>query len=281
MDAIARLFTRISDPRWYQIAVLSLLLGYGVAVLDFGIHWQNAVAILMTAQIVQFIGTRAVGLHKFDPLSALITSLSLTLLLRTDVVALAIIAACVAIGSKFLLRVRGKHVFNPANAALVSLMLISDKAWVSSGQWGSAAIGSLALACLGLLVLTRAKRAETTVAFLTSYAVLLLGRAIWLGDPLTITAHQLQNGALLIFAFFMISDPKTSPNTPAGRIAFGALVAAIAYTIQFVFYEPNGPILALIMSAPLVPLIDAISHGQLYRWQQPVRNAARQIKGVY
>ena len=258
-----------------------MLLSYGIAVLDFGIHWQNAVAIIIAAQTVQFIAMRTIVHAKFDPLSALITSLSLTLLLRTDLVALAVLAACIAIGSKFLIRIRGKHVFNPANIALVALMLTSDQAWVSSGQWGSAAIGAFALACLGLLVLTRARRAETTIAFLVAYAALLTGRAIWLGDPLSIPVHQLQNGALLIFAFFMISDPKTSPNTPLGRIAFGALVAAIAYTIQFAFYEPNGPILALIVSAPLVPLIDTISRGRVYRWEKPAGNTTGEIKGVY
>ena len=275
---LARLLAKLKDPRWYQIFVLSLLLCYGVAVLDFGIHWQNAVAILITAQIAQFTWMRCTGLKGFDPLSALISSLSLTLLLRTDFVALAILAACIAIGSKFLIRVRGKHVFNPANFALVTLMLVSDGAWVSSGQWGSAAIGSFAFACLGFLVLTRARRAETTVAFLIAYAALLTGRAIWLGDPLTIPVHQLQNGALLLFAFFMISDPRTSPNSPGGRIVFGILVASIAYTIQFVFFEPNGPILALILSAPLVPLIDAVSRGQIYSWDQPAGVSTGSLK---
>jgi len=280
MNAIVRLFARIRDPRWFQIVVLGLLLCYGITALDFGIRWQNAVAIMATAQLMQFVGTQAFGLRRFDPLSALITSLSLTLLLRTDVLMLAMLAATVAISSKFLIRVRDKHVFNPANAALVALMLISDKAWVSSGQWGSAAIGSLALACLGFLVLTRARRAETTIAFLATYAVLLTARALWLGDPLGIPLHQLQNGALLIFAFFMISDPKTSPNSPAGRIIFGSMVAAVAYTIQFVFYEPNGPILALIISAPFVPLMDALSHGRNYQWTRQAEQSTRPIKGV-
>ena len=269
MRAIARLFLPLQDPRWYQIIVLSLLLSFGIGVLDFGIHWQNAVAIFVSAQVVQFLGARYIAKIPFDPLSALITSYSLTLLLRTDTLSLAALAAAIAIGSKFLLRWRGKHIFNPANAALVSLMLLSDAAWVSSGQWGSATIGAFALACLGFLVLTRAKRAETTIAFISVYAGLLLARAIWLGDPLSIPLHQLQNGAFLIFAFFMMSDPKTSPNSAGGRIVFAALVATIAYTIQFVFYEPNGPILALIISAPFVPLIDAVSRGQVYRWQQP------------
>lgn len=269
MSNIARHLPRLADPRWYQIIVLSLLLSYGIGILDFGIRWQNAIAIMVTAQAVQFIGMRVFTQGRFDPLSALITSFSLTLLLRTDVVGLAILAAVIAIGSKFLIRVHGKHVFNPANVALVSLMLCSDQAWVSSGQWGSATIGAFALACLGFLVLTRARRAETTLAFIGIFAGLLLARALWLGDPLSILLHQLQNGALLIFAFFMISDPKTSPNTARGRILYGALVAAVAYAIQFVFYEPNGPILALIMSAPLVPLIDTVSRGRIYRWEKP------------
>ncbi len=272
------LLDSLRDPRYYQVAVLASLLAFGIAVLDFGIRWQNAAAILLTAQAVQFIGTRAAGLPRFDPLSALITSLSLTLLLRTEFVALAMLAAIIAIGSKFLIRVRGKHVFNPANVALVTLMLTSDYAWVSSGQWGSAAIGAFALACLGFLVLTRAKRAETTIAFLAFYGMLLFGRALWLGDPLSIPVHQMQNGALLIFAFFMISDPKTTPNSPFGRVLFASIVAGIAFTIQFVFYVPNGPILALIASAPLVPLIDALLRGTHYRWDTARERALN--KGV-
>jgi Na+-translocating ferredoxin:NAD+ oxidoreductase RnfD subunit len=276
MNALARL----QDPRYYQIIVLTALVTFGIAVLDFGIRLENALAIVCSALIVQYLASRYIGRIRFDPLSPIITSLSLTLLLRTDVVAVAALAATIAIGSKFLLRVRGKHVFNPANFALVALMLLSDAAWVSSGQWGSAAIGAFALACLGFIVLTRARRAETTFAFLAMYALLLIGRALWLDDPLSIPAHQLQNGALLIFAFFMISDPKTSPDTRIGRTVYGVLVASVAYTIQFVFYEPNGPILALIIAAPLVPLIDFVSRGRLYQWNQPINGKNKIIKGV-
>ena len=275
-----KLLSTLRDPRYYQIVVLATLLTFGIVVLDFGIRWQNAVTIMLTAQATQFLGTRLAGLPRFDPLSALITSLSLTLLLRTEWIGLAAAAAAIAIGSKFLIRVHGKHVFNPANVALVSLMLLSDQAWVSSGQWGSAAIGAFGLACLGFLVLTRARRAETTIAFLCVYGALLFGRAVWLGDPMSIPIHQVQNGALLIFAFFMISDPKTTPNTAVGRTLFATLVAAIAFTIQFIFYQPNGPILALILSAPLVPLVDAVLQGSHYRWEKPGARASASLKGV-
>jgi hypothetical protein len=257
---------RPQDPRLYQIAVLGILVGYGVFVLDFGIHWHNALAIAATALSVQLAGTRISGLPSFDPLSPMISALSLTLLLRTDAILLAMAAAAIAIGSKFLVRINGKHVFNPANVAIVSMMWFSDHAWISTGQWGNAAIGAFALACLGFIVLTRARRAETTVGFLLAYAGLLLGRTLWLGDPLQIPLHHIQNGALLIFAFFMISDPKTTPNTAGGRIIYATIVASIAFVIQFVFYQPNGPVLALVMSAPLVPFIDFLKRGRNYEW---------------
>jgi len=280
MNKANRILSVIGDPRYYQIIVLSLLLGYGSLEFDFGIRWQNALTIDATAPAVQFLGTCHADLPRFDPLSPLITSMSLTLLLRTDTMWLAAVAAALAIGSKFLLRYRGKHIFNPANFALVSLMLLSDHAWISSGQWGSAALGAFVLACLGFLVLTRARRAETTIAFILIYAALLFGRAIWLGDPFSIPLHQMQNGALLIFAFFMISDPKTTPNTAAGRVLFAALVASVAYTIQFIYYQPNGPILALIMCAPMVPVIDSLLRGHIYRWEEPAGRKIGTMKGV-
>ena len=274
MNALSQARLQLKDPRYYQIAVLSSLVGFGIVALDFGIRWQNALAVLITAMAVQWLGTRLARLPRFDPLSPMITSLSLTLLLRTDLALLAALAAAIAIGSKFLLRINGKHLFNPANVAIVTLMLCFDRAWISSGQWGSAAIGAFALACLGFLVLTRAKRSETTIAFLCAYGAIVFGRALWLDDPLTIPLHQLQNGALLIFAFFMISDPKTTPDAAAGRVLYAGIVAAVAGFIQFVLYEPHAPILALIVCAPLVPLIDVMFRGELYRWDAPAGRCA-------
>jgi len=256
----------LKDPRHYQIAVLAMLLSYGIGVLDFGVQWHHAAFIVATALAVQFIGSRLCGLPGFDARSPLITALSLTLLFRTDSLLLAVAAAAIAIGSKFVIRVRGKHVFNPANLAIVTLMVMSDRAWISTGQWGNAAISTLALACLGFIVLTKAKRAETTIAFLFAFAALVVGRAIWLGDPISIPLHDLQNGALLVFAFFMISDPKTTPDSGLGRTLFAVVVATVAFLIQYVYYQPNGPVLALIIAAPLVPVIDTLLRGRTYHW---------------
>ena len=249
-------------------------MAWGSVKLGFGIIPGNALAIVLTALTVQYVGTRVAGLPRFDPLSALITSLSLTLLLRTDLLAIAALAAAIAVGSKFLLRANGKHIFNPANLAIVVLVVLSDRAWISSGQWGSTSLLAVLLVGLGLVVLSRARRFETTLFFLGTWSALLFARALWLGDPMTIPMHQLQNGALLLFAFFMISDPVTAPNAPTGRAVYGALVAAVGYVIQFHFYIPSGPVLALVGCALTVPLIDRLISGSRYSWRNPLPKGA-------
>jgi Na+-transporting NADH:ubiquinone oxidoreductase subunit NqrB len=254
------------DPRWLQIASLAALLAYGVVALDLEVRAGAATTVIAVCLLVQWLGTRLAGLPRYDPKSALISALSLALLLRTSNPLWLVAVPALTIGSKFLLRVQGRHVFNPTNMGLAAAMLLSDRVWVSPGQWGSAAITGFAALCLGSLVVRRAERSDVTWAFLVAWLGLLVGRAWWLGDPLAIPLHQVSNGALLIFAFFMISDPKTTPDTRTGRILFACLVAGLAYVIRFILHDPNALIWALAASSPLVPLGNRLLRGRRYEW---------------
>lgn len=256
------------DPRLYQIASLSVLLVYGLVWLDFDLSLRQALLTITSALVTQYAASRWAGLAAFDPKTPLISSLSLCLLLRTDHPAVPPLAAFIAIASKFVLRWRGKHIFNPTGLAL-ALTLASGLGWMSSGQWGQVAWFGLLIACLGSLVVTRAARADVTLAFLGLYVGLLVARALWLGDPLTIPMYQLESGALLIFAFFMISDPKTTPDARKGRIAYALCVALMALYVQYGLFRPHGPLWALLACAPLVPLIDCLWPGSRYRWTAP------------
>ena len=85
------------DPRFYQIAVLATLLGYGMAWLDFDITAGRAATLLGVALLTQAACTKIWKLPSFDPRSALISGLSLCLLLRTNEPLLAVIGAVVTI----------------------------------------------------------------------------------------------------------------------------------------------------------------------------------------
>ena len=254
----------LSDPRHYQIASLSTLLLYGTLFLDFEIAPPQILVTLLSVQGFQYLFSRLYG-RPYEWRSALISSLSLCLLLRVNHLGWVILAALITIGSKFVLRVGEKHIFNPTCFALVC-MIGMGTGWVSPGQWGNEVILAFAVACMGGLVTNRAMRWDITAAFLGFWCLVLFGRSWMIFEPMTIPAHRLQSGALVLFSFFMISDPRATPDTRAGRVLFAALVAAGAWYIQFKLFRMNALLWSLAGVSVLTPLIDRISRGEVYRW---------------
>ncbi len=258
-----------ADPRYYQIIALGSLLIYGVGWMEFDTAPPQICVILTSAVLGQLACTRLWKLPSFEPKSALISGLSLCLLLRTNSLPLAALASSIAIFSKFLFRCDRKHIFNPTNFALVVMLLVAGRsAWISPGQWGAAAWFAFLLACMGGFVVNRALRGDVTLSFLGFYSAILFGRSWWLNEPMAIPLHRIENGALLLFAFFMISDPKTTPESRTGRILFSLLVALGAAFVQFKLFRQNGLLWSLVAVSPLVPLLNRLLPGQAYSWQR-------------
>jgi len=262
----------MQDPRHLQIVTLAGMLAYGLGWLDFpGPSWLLLIYPLSALLFQWLLGCLA-GLP-FDPRSALISSFSLCLLLHTDTWRWAVFAAAVTIGSKFVLRVAGRHVFNPSCLAIVVTLLATDRVWVSPGQWGLGVFLAFAAVCMRLWVLHHTRRSDVTLAFLAAWSTLLFGRALWLGDPWSIPLLQLQNVSLLIFAFFMISDPKTLPDRCLARIGFVLVVAVTAYVLQYHCYVNERLFFALALCAPLVPLLNRWLPGKRFDWPAPASPA--------
>lgn len=259
----------MGDPRHYQILVLSCLLGWGWYRLGFELGAAQVAVTLGTVAVAQLSLARwQRGRWNWELRSAMISGLSLCLLCRTNSLALAAITAVLAIGSKFVLRHEGKHWFNPTNFGLMAMVLLTGGGvWVSPGQWGSAAILAFFFACLGGLVVTRARRADVALTFLAAWAALLVGRSLWLGEPLTIPLHRLESGGLLLFTFFMISDPRSTPDSRVGRVVFACLVALVGWWWQFLQFGTNGPLWALLCLSPLTPLLDRLFPASRFEWR--------------
>ena len=256
-----------SDARIGQILALSGLLAWNLATLSLGASWLPSLVSVGGAVLAQAVASRLAGLRSLDWRSPLITGLSLSLLLRGDSLWVPAAGAALAIGSKFLLRVNGKHLFNPAAFAIL-VLLGTGHAWVSPGQWGHSVILAAAIACAGVLVLQRASRLDVAAAFGLAYAGLLVWRAVRLGDPMAIPLHQLQSGALILFACFMITDPRTTPDARGARLLFAGAVAGLAHWLLFVQQVQYGLYAALILVSLGVPVLDRLFPGRRFVWRR-------------
>jgi len=154
------------DPRWLQIAFLCSFLLLGLTARDFPI-W-HAPLVFAACLGTQLACERIMKLPHAGLLSPVITSFGLTLLLRAGAPWVPLLAGVLAIASKYTLRIRGRHFFNPANFGLCCLMLLTPSAWCSPTQWGESGILLLWILALGLAVAHRAFRADVSLAFLGS-----------------------------------------------------------------------------------------------------------------
>ncbi len=255
------------DARHFQILALSSLLLLSNFWSDFGAGWLAFCFAVAGAQAAQYLGDTLTS-RTYDLRSPLITACSLAILLRAPDPSWHFVAAFAAISTKYIFRLNGKHIFNPANVAIVVFLVAADRFWISPGQWGTAAWFIGIFITLGALTLTRAARWDTALCFVAVYAASIFGRALYLGDPLTIPLHQMQSGALIVFTGFMITDPRSTPNHWIGRMIFAASVALLGHWLQWKWQMRPGLLYALVLCCPLTPLLDVLFRAKRFTWRK-------------
>jgi Na+-transporting NADH:ubiquinone oxidoreductase subunit NqrB len=287
------------DARIYQILFLSLFLLLGIGTRDWTLKPQIVAGAIGTCLLTQWVWLweqeerkkkekrkREEGQEEEIPnsnflssfffllpsspspsLSPLITALGLSLLLRTEHLSTMMIAAIAAISSKFLLQINGKHVFNPANVGIVAAVLFTHDAWISPGQWGEESWYALLFLGTGGIVLRRVGRWDTTCAFLGSYALLEAARNYWLGWTWDVWLHRLTSGSLLLFALFMITDPRTIPSARGARVAWASAIALLTFILRNVFFLPTAVFWALFILTPTTILLDWIWQAPRFVWR--------------
>jgi enediyne biosynthesis protein E5 len=271
-------WARKLDARWFQVLFLASFLCLGALARDFALTPLQVALTFASALLTQAawqwglrLPTRA-GWGGY--LSAIISSFGISILVRAETWWVHPLLACVAMSSKYLLRAgpadNKSHILNPANLAAFAAWAWLPGAWLSPGQWGSNSLVALWFLALGGLVTQRIGRWDVSLAFLGSWALLLAGRLLYLdyswNPGVAMWLQQLSNGAVLLFAFFMISDPMTTPQHHGARIAYAVSVAVAAFVWQWVLYKPHGLIVVLFWASFAVPLVNWIWQKQRFSW---------------
>ncbi|MFO1322852.1 MAG: RnfABCDGE type electron transport complex subunit D [Burkholderiales bacterium] len=277
-DAWRRRFPVLRDARLFQIAFLATLLSVGVLIRDFALLPQQMALAFAAGIATQLAWIHALDIRHRGILSAVITCFGLSILLRADSLWVHPLAAALAISAKFVVRIHGKHLYNPANLGVILAITLLPGAWISPGQWGQAVALAAWFVVLGGVVVNRAQRSDVAWVFLGAYLGLVALRVVALGQPWTIFLHQFTNGGLLLFAFFMISDPMTIPNRRSARVAYAIVVALAAFLWHFALFRPNGLVWALFFCTPLVPLIDRLWPAEKFEWRRATPPPLRVVK---
>jgi Na+-translocating ferredoxin:NAD+ oxidoreductase RnfD subunit len=226
-------------PKGLLIVVLAILtvlaaLGEGIANAAPGLAAAIVVAALIDAPIL-----RARESKWMFPDGAMLTGWIVALILSPhEPWYVAAVTAAVGIASKYLARVGSANVFNPAALALVATFYIFDTA---QSWWGALPeITPLALIVLfatGIFITHRVNKLPAVLAFLGVYYSLITVSA-FAGNPGRVAelyrAPDLH--AALFFAFFMVTDPPTSPPKSRDQIIFGAITGVASYA----FFELIG-----------------------------------------
>lgn len=264
-----------SDARHYQVLFLFTFLLFGIFKLGWDADLLRFNITLLTCLAVQAIGIHFTTKDYSGLKSALISSFSLCLMLHSNSNWTMVLAAVLSIGSKFFIRWNGKHIFNPTNFGIVTTILLTrllvdgGDAWVSPGQWGNDAFLLFLVGSAGLVVLLRVKRLDTAIAFLVTFLGLAFSRdIIYQGWPMDFFVHKIYSGSLLLFTFFMITDPVPTPSSMKARIIWAAMVGALAWYLNAMLQVQHAaPIWALFFLTPLVPLFDRFMPGPRFQWK--------------
>jgi enediyne biosynthesis protein E5 len=245
------------DNRFFPPIFITLILLAGH--LTFGIleSYQTTLLAIGTSLLAELLLGR-LFLHKWPHLvSAYITGISVGILLRSPAYWPYALCSLLAITSKYVLRVKGRHIWNPSNFGIcVMLFLASEAVATLSIQWGNNLGAMTVIWALGSLIIWRLRRFHICAVYVASFIMLAFLRAWITGDPWRAEISPITGPEYQLFIFFMITDPKTTVRSKTGQCVVVFLVAVVEFLLRL-DQSIYAPLYALFMVGPAAMFIEA------------------------
>jgi Na+-translocating ferredoxin:NAD+ oxidoreductase RnfD subunit len=231
-----------------------LLVGH----LSYGIlesYWKTGLAI-GTALVCELILGRIFYGKWLNLASAYISGISVGILVRSPAFWPYSLCSAISIMSKYVLRVKGRHIWNPSNFGLSVLFFLAPETMAGlSIQWGNYLAPLLVIWILGSIIIWRARRFHISATYVISFFVFAYLRSVITGHPFGSEIAPITGPMYQLFVFFMITDPKTTVKTKWGQclVAFLIAFAEFIFRLNQVVY---APFYALFFVGPAANLIE-------------------------
>ena len=246
----------LRDPRLHVAAVIITIHVLGQVGLHFRVSVPQILAAIVASAIIEVVLTFRASRSFVWPASAMLTGSGVALILRvvgtpsdnpwntSDWYVFAGVAAF-SLLTKYVIRYRGSHVFNPSNIGLVLAFVVLGSSRVEPLDFwwaplnGPMVVAYLAIVGGGLLITRRLRLLALAAAF---WVALAAGTGILAASGHCMTTNWafapvcgadfwrviVTSPEVMVFLFFMITDPKTVPAGRVGRVVFGLLVAVVS-----------------------------------------------------
>ena len=254
-DAVAARRFRY-DARFTPPLLITLILLVGQ--LTFGFlesYGKTALAILTSILIEIVLGRLFTG--KWPHLaSAYITGISVGILVRSPQIWPYALCSLISITSKYVIRVKGRHIWNPSNFGICVLLFLAPFAVASlSIQWGNYLLPMLVIWTLGSVIIWRLKRFHICATYVVCFFIFSFLRSWLTGHPWQAEIAPITGPMYQLFVFFMITDPKTTVHSKWGQCVVAFCVALVEMILRLAEIV-HAPYYALFLVGPTANLIE-------------------------
>jgi enediyne biosynthesis protein E5 len=222
------------------LLITSILVG---ANLSFGIleGWERtALSIVVAIGAEMVLGRITYGKWP-HPASAYISGISAGILIRSPFVWPYFLTSFISILSKYVLRLKGRHIWNPTNFGVSAMVLLAPATvTVLSIQWGNAVAPMVVIWLLGAVIVWRVGRAHISATYVAAFFVFSFVRSALTGVPWLATVAPITGPMYQLFIFFMITDPKTTVRSKKWQCVVVVMVAFVEMLMRLaeVVYAP-------------------------------------------
>jgi hypothetical protein len=237
------------------ILITSILVG---ANLSFGIleGWERtALSIVVAIGTEMDLGRTTYGKWP-HPASAYISGISAGILIRSPFLWPYFFTSFISILSKYVLRLKGRHIWNPTNFGVSAMVLLAPATvTVLSIQWGNAVAPMAVIWLLGAVIVWRVGRAHISATYVAAFLVFSFARSALTGVPWLATVAPITGPMYQLFIFFMVTDPKVTvrPMWAQCFVVFLVALVELIFRLNEVVY---APFYALCLVGPSALLVE-------------------------
>jgi hypothetical protein len=244
------------DKRYLAPILVTLVLIAGQITFGFLESWSRTALAIATAIAIELVLGRIFSGSWPHLASSYISGISVGMLVRSPAFWPYALCSAISITSKYVLRVDGRHIWNPSNFGIVAMLVLAADAVAGlSVQWGNNLLPMVVVWCFGTVIIHTLGRFHITATYVVSFIAFAFVRAAVTGHPWLSEVAPITGPMYQLFIFFMITDPKTTVRPYWAQCLVAFLVAAVEALFRL-FEWVHAPYYALFVVGPVANLIE-------------------------